>query len=260
MVTCKTQKFVESLVTTGVVDNSKPIVIFSALWSYFKQNIKLDLSMAVDHLFEGLITSFHRSGIYFPCFANGYGEGICDIRKQKFSTGLLSQKCAIDDRFIFAPSAFFSFAGIGGKSAQIRNLMPEYAWGSGSIYEWFELQEFTILTIGVHPTHNSYFHRLEWLTRKIWCARENKLFQGTWTDGQISLKLKENLFVRPQHPELVNDFTTLYPFMKSTPSYKETCIDNVLVSSISVSDLLKSCLPIVKENPKMILKDAWKFT
>ena len=236
-----------------------PVVIASSLWPLLRQLEPSQYVASTEQLFFTLIELLNERGVFFPCFGEGYHNGIFNIKTSKILTGKFGELARLQPNAVFNPSAFFPFAGFGNVPKSITNIQPKNAWGDGSIYEYFEDHNVTFLNIGTHPTQISYLHRFEWLARNVWSPRQSKEFSGIWVCDKSRVSLTENLFVRPLAPELINDFTTLLPYFRHCTSFTDRLIQRTRISTISATDLINTVYPIFQMDPKCVVRNAQEF-
>ena len=114
-----------------------------------------------------------------PSFTKGYNkENICDLDREKSNNGVLSDSFRKNNKVIRTLSAYFSYLYLGPCEKEMFDLSPEYAWGMNSVLDWIQENDATIIMIGLHPTQNSFPHRIEWLLKDSIPYRENIIKKG----------------------------------------------------------------------------------
>jgi len=191
--------------------------------------------------------------LLMPTFTTGYKDGKLNLDYAPSSTGIITESFRLRKGIFRSCSAFFSFSVRGDEKGEIMMLRPRDAWGNGSIYHWMELNNARVINFGTHPTHSSYFHRLEWLARDYINYRIEKLFSGELTLNGKSFNLTESLFVRESLRHIQNDFTTVLPYLRQA-NFKQKVINGINISAFNSKDITDVLLPILKDNPKMLLK------
>lgn len=237
-----------------IPNDDRPIVVFSAMWPLVYA-LKKNASEITDSVLDALMESKNeQQSLFMPSFTNGFQDGVCNLDTEASSTGVLSEKFKKMNGSKRTISAFFSFVVNGKDSLETTNLRAEEAWGVGSLYEWFHLQDAHIVTIGVHPTHCSFTHRAEWLARDIIKYRYEKSFKGKIICANQELLIQEKLYVRLLKPEVITDWTWLLDL------YKENGMNiikhnNMVFSEMSAKRKMDLIVPILKENPLALVKN-----
>ena len=233
-------------------DKQENIVIYSALWPLLRLS-NVPVQELVESLCETLIDKFAGRTLLMPTFTSGFDkDGVCDLDSSRSQTGELSEHFRSYQLVRRTRSAFFSFAVYGPNTSALVSLMPEEAWGRGSLYEWLYNYDAAIVTLGLHPTHCSYTHYAEWLNHNQIFYRFNKTFSGILICDKISKAHTETLFVRKRDPEPVSDFTHLLPQylaggMKASKvqGYPLSCISAKLKIDLVTSAIIKDKLTLI---------------
>ena len=181
-------------------------------------------------------------------------ENICDLDSEKSNSGVLSDAFRKNHNVIRTLSAYFSYLYLGPSKKEIFDLSPEYAWGRNSVLDWIQKNDATIIMVGLHPTQNSFPHRIEWLLKDSITYRENIIKKGIIIRKKKRYSLIEKLFVRKKNIiNLENDFTKI---LKVLDRDKVRCktIDGILLSIYKPSEVIKSVYPIVKNDPYFLVK------
>jgi len=114
------------------------------------------------------------------------------------------------------------------------------------------------VTLGVHPTHVSYYHRYEWLFRHRITYRTFKTTTGIVRHQGRNVPLKETLFVRSLDPEAENDFTTLLPLFTQSSQLREKTTAPV-ASHMRAQAALCAVQSAFESNPHFVLKNPQDF-
>lgn len=241
-----------------IAKDESPIVVYASLWPFSRVFgvPQEQLARQITEMFLEL--SNGKRDLLMPSFAAGYKNNLCNLDTEKSSTGLLSEYFRTLPDSKRSLSAFFSFNVIGPRAEEICGLQPQDAWGTGSVYEWMELNNAHFFMIGIHPTHCSYLHRLEWLVRDQINYRFIKEFGGNIIRGGKTYQVRENLFVRSANPPAINDFTPLHnDLLAGGAEIFE--IEKLPLSQIRADGILKACLPRMKSDPLFVLKNRQDF-
>ena len=207
----------------------KPIVVYSAIWP-FVHVMKDNPQEFCDKLIE--ILQENSETLFMPTFTDGFKDGICNLDTEKSTTGILTEIFRQKNDVKRTISAFFSFGVYGKDANETAALRPKEAWGGGSLYEWFEHNDAQIITIGTHPTHCSFTHRAEWLTKDIIKYRYNKEFKGQIISNKQTIDITETLLVRNLDPSPRNDWKwATNIFIKNGMNIID--VDGIQISSMS---------------------------
>jgi len=236
----------------------RSMVIYSASWSLARA-LRLAPDLVAQELCSALVREFPSTTILMPAFTEGFDDaGLCDLDVRPAITGLIPETFRKLPHARRSRSAFFSFTIVGPERNHLVALAPTEAWGDGSLYHWFLAADTKIITIGVHPTHCSYSHLVEWRHRARVPYRFNKTFCGRLRlEGQEML-WEETLFVRQREPSPVNDFTWLLPHLQQA-GMKLNTIGDVYVSSIGAAAKMAVMDRMILEDPLAMIKNKADF-
>jgi len=239
-----------------VASDGRPVVVSSAMWPCMKAMGRYSPEAVEDSL-DLLIGKYGEHGLLMPSFSSGFDAGgRCDLDEVPGTTGVLSEAMRRRSGVVRTLSAWFSYLALGSCAKEVAELLPDEAWGIGSLYEWMERHDVCFLMLGTHPTHCSYLHRLEWLARDVLTYRYNKSFNGVLVrDGQ-ERHVQETLFVRQMQPvEADNDFTKLMPYLRDA-GMREVVLDGVSIAAYEACSIRDTILPVLRANPELVLRDS----
>lgn len=228
-------------------DDNRPIVVFSSAWPFFRA-IGHSNNEVVEELLQVIIDAAADRSLLMPAFSNGYNRNIFDLDVEPSTAGVISNAFRQRHGVIRTLSAFFSFSVKGPAIPEVYDLMPESAWGDGSIYHWMELKNARFIMFGVDPSHCSFIHRVEWLLRDLITYRYLKTFEGILCRNSINIKCQERLFVRSLIPEAISDFKVLNEPLKNA-GMLTSFVQGIPVSLYDANQVLSSILPIMQEDP-----------
>ena len=246
----------KSVLSQVVTPDDRPLVVSTAMWPFLKAMGRND-PQVVEEVLDLLIDMYSDRGLLMPCFAAGFDEtGRCDLDTEPSTTGVLSESMRHRPGVVRTLSAWFSYLALGPCSREVAELLPAEAWGEGSLYEWMEERDVCFLILGVHPTHCSYLHRLEWLARDVLNYRFNKSFNGILVRDGKSREIQETLFVRQTQPlEAINDFTKLTPYLDAAGMRRAT-VEGVSIAAYEARALRVTVLPAIRANTKLVLRNS----
>ena len=237
-----------------IAEDQRPVVVYASVWPFIKAHSLEPVSAAkliLDLILEAV--GDNRT-LLMPTFASGFKDGICNLDTEPSTTGILSEEFRKLSDSRRTLSSFFSFNVKGPESEEVLNLLPNDAWGENSVYHWMEQTNAHFFMLGIHPTHCSYLHRLEWLINERINYRYQKSFEGTLIREEVRYDVQENLFVRNLNPPVINDFTTLLPILKSA-GLDLVELDGVSISHVTANQINKSCIELLKKDPFLVLKN-----
>jgi aminoglycoside N3'-acetyltransferase len=250
------QKFAESLSELMPPDN-RPIVIFSAVWPFFRELKRADRG-AVREILDIIADTAANRSVLMPTFSRGYVDGVCNLNEEPSTTGVISQEFLLRRGSTRTLSAFFSFAVSGAATSEVENLQPVDAWGDRSLYSWMQERNARFILLGTHPTHSSFLHRLEWLARDLIRYRYRKEFRGRILRNDEVYQCVETLYVRELKPEAVNDFTTLMGLLREA-GMQHVRLNGISLAAYDAIPVVETILPQLLKDPFMVLANRNDF-
>jgi aminoglycoside N3'-acetyltransferase len=241
-----------------IPDDDRPIVVFASIWPFL---YSLDMPRnEVPNAIVKLLLDYCNNDrdLLMPTFAHGFRNGVCNLDHEKSSTGLLSEVFRLWDGSNRSLSSFFPYNIIGPATNEVISLLPENAWGDGSVCEWMEKKNAQFLMLGTHMTHCSYLHRVEWLAREYITYRYIKKFEGTIIYKRRSIDIVENLYVRSLSPEMINDFTVLKNILIDG-GMRVSNIWGIPVATMSALEMKAAYLPALIADPLITVKNRMSF-
>ena len=232
----------------------RSLAVFGAAWPLARA-FRQTPNWVAETLSGELARAFPSTTILMPTFTDGFGaDGLCDLDRRPSSTGIISEVFRLRPDARRSRSAFFSFAIVGPEQDALVELAPQEAWGENSVYYWMREADTQIVTIGLHPTHCSFSHLIEWLHRDRVTYRFNKLFQGRLRHEGREYDWQETLLVKRRNPEPINDFTWLLPYYVQAGMRLETT-DGIAVSSISAATKIEVMDQMMQKDPYAMIKN-----
>jgi hypothetical protein len=122
---------------------------------------------------------------------------------------------------------------------------PEHVWGDGSLYEWIETNDSTIVTIGLPPYVCSFQHRAEFLERENISYREFIQRSGLITVRGEEKQTTETLFASKKNS--IGDFRPMGPFMHLA-GVEIKSSSGITVSAVSAKRKLKLARSLIRLN------------
>lgn len=241
-----------------VGDRYETVVVYSALWPLLRL-ANLPGPMLSSELCARIQDKCSGRTLLMPAFTPGFDtQGICDLDSLPSQTGVLSESFRRSHGVRRTRSAFFSFAVSGPNATTLVSLDPKEVWGIGSLYEWLHTHDAAILTMGLHPTHCSFTHYAEWLTRQHIPYRFNKTFSGTLLHEQGTKAHSETLFVRYRDPEPINDFTWLLPaYLNGGMQVRQP--HGFAISCMSARDKMNVVMTALSQDPLALIRNKEDF-
>lgn len=152
-------------------DSQTPLVVFSSM----APAIAADPGSArknVEHLTAHFQELSNTRDVLMPSFTNGYQDEALNLDIAPSRNGILAESFRERNPKNRTLSAFFSFTAVGPSQNLLFSLEPKHVWGEGSLYEWIETTDATIMTIGLPPYVCGFQHRAEYLERENISYRE----------------------------------------------------------------------------------------
>ena len=186
----------------------RPVVVFSALWPFYRVIDDIPKQNIVDSILGVLldVVGQHRD-LLMPTFSKGFNNGFINLDVSPSLSGLMTEKFRMLNGTRRSICPWFSFSCLGPSTEEIIALRPLHAWGEGSLYEWMEKKDVKLLMLGTDAC--SYFHRVEWLNKEIITYRFDKKFRGRVLHEGKKLTVSQILFVRYLNPEVIHDFSVM---------------------------------------------------
>ncbi|HIQ89863.1 TPA: AAC(3) family N-acetyltransferase [Candidatus Galligastranaerophilus faecipullorum] len=236
-------------------DFNKTIVVYSAIFPFAKL-IKEDPKKYCLGLID--ILKYNTDSLFMPTFTNGFTNGVCNLDKEKSTTGALTEifRTLKNTKRTFCP--FFSFGVYGEAQNEVISLRPKEAWGAGSLYEWFYDNNITILTLGTDITHCSFTHYVEWLMRDKIKYRYNKTFSGNIILNGKSENCRTTLFVRQLNPSPQNDWTWAADNYINA-GMKIVEYNGIKLSAISARKKIDTLVELVKKDNNCLISNRELF-
>ncbi len=248
---------VRDAIKAAVGSDHRPVVVYSAVWPFFRELRQADHA-AVESLLEVLLSVVGQRTLLMPTFSSGFANGVCNLDVERSLTGVLSETFRRQAGTRRTLSAYFSFAVSGEDADAVAALQPVHAWGPDSVYEWMETRDACFLMLGTHPTQCSYLHRAEWLARELVSYRFDKTFQGQLVRDGRRISITETLYVRQMEPPVVNDFTVLAPVL-SRAGMVTTSPRGVPIAAYHAKAALAETVAGLRRDPLLLVKNRHDY-
>jgi aminoglycoside N3'-acetyltransferase len=188
--------------------------------------------------------------VLMPSFTPGYGGAVLNLDSATSRNGLLSEFFRAQHPLNRTVSAFFAFTAVGPSQDHLFTLEPEHAWGEGSLYEWIEQNDSTIVTIGLPPYVCSFQHRAEYLEMERVSYRHLVNVSGTVKIRGRQRQLSETLFARNAGVSV--DFRPICPSLPQADIHVSSSA-GVTVSAISARKKLELARNLIQSNNSIFL-------
>lgn len=233
----------------------RPVVAYTAAWPFFRMfNIpRIHLPQA---MLDMLMDVIGKRTLLMPVYTNGYNNSVLDLDSAPATTGVINEELRLSPGSLRTPSAFFSFAAQGPKALTVSDLRPHDAWGKGSVFEWIEDEDATLLMLGVPWGMCSFLHRGEWIAKVAY--RYPKTFQGRIRLRNKEEELAETLFVRKCYPELDNDWRDIDSLL-SSQGMRFTRLGSTSISVVSARSAMTAVVQELSKDPFAFVKDREHF-
>jgi aminoglycoside N3'-acetyltransferase len=230
-------------------DTQTPLVVFSSMASV----IASDPSSATENI-KGLAEYFQQLSkardVLMPSFTNGYQEGVINLDVVPSSNGILAESFRERNPQNRTVSAFFSFTAVGPSQDLLFSLAPQHVWGEGSLYEWIEHTDSTILTIGLPPYVCSFQHRAEYLEARSISYRTFIERSGSLSVRGVKRQTTETLFARK--PNVHVDFNAMSAHLHLA-GIEIASSSGITVSAVSAKRKLDLARSLIQSNSSIFL-------
>lgn len=235
-----------------------PLVLYSSAWQLVAL-AKMPPKAGCEAILQAFLDASAGRGLLLPTFTPGFKEGALDLDTAPSTTGLLTEiyRQLPGSRRTVCP--FFSFAVQGPDTEELVALRPADAWGEGSLYEWLHRRNGIILNLGLHPTHCSFTHYLEWLHRDRVRYRFQKEFRGQLTHEGQTWTHECRAFVRYLEPHVPNtDFQRVLPALEKN-GLRTAEFAGVALSAIPCQAKVDAISPLLEADPHYFLVNRDDF-
>ena len=225
-------------------DNQTPLVVFSSMAPV----IAADPGSARENI-KGLTEYFQELSktrdVLMPSFTNGYQDGGINLDVTPSSNGILAESFREQNPQNRTESAFFSFTAVGPSQDLLFSLRPQHVWGEGSLYEWIEETDSTILTIGLPPYVCSFQHRAEYLEARSISYRNFIERSGYLTVRGAKKQTTEILFARKSYAHV--DFRPMTAHLHLA-GIQLASSSGITVSAVSAKKKLELARSLIRSN------------
>ena len=243
--------------------------------SYLKRSLPADGEVAVVH---SDLSNFTQGGEYFkrlllvalkelvndgwtllfPAFTFSFCSGDdFHFQDSRSETGILSDlilKNFVTSRRTEHP--IYSFAVLGPRTNDILSCVPETTFGKGSIFEFLESYNTTIIMFGCGFHYCTQMHRYEEINQVPY--RTYKTFNGDANFGRGIQNVSVKMFVRDRVIDAENDWTVAIDLFKQAKSYREDFLLGGKISLINLSDLVEICNAELRKDEFVFIENKLK--
>lgn len=192
----------------------------------------------------------------FPAFTYSFcGGARFDIRLTPSETGMLAD-LALEHlpNAIRTRHPIYSHVTAGPKSGALMALQPSTAFGEGSIFEYFEKAEATVVMMGCGWRFNTQFHRYEELAGVPY--RFAKTFRGEVDLGQGEERTAATMFVRDLDLDPKNDFFPAVDELRRCGAIRASSLWDGPVEACDVTAMASVCRAQLDVDPLVYLENA----
>lgn len=230
-------------------DPQTPLVVFSSMAPV----IAADPASARKNV-EDLTSHFQELSntrdVLMPSFTNGYQDGTLNLDTTPSRNGILAESFREQNPKNRTLSAFFSFTAVGPSQNLLFSLEPKHVWGGGSLYEWIETTDSTIVTVGLPAYVCSFQHRAEYLERENISYREFIQRSGKITIRGREKQTTETLFARRGAANV--DFRPIRTHLHLA-EIEIASSSGITVSAVSAKRKLELARSLIRSNSSIFL-------
>jgi aminoglycoside N3'-acetyltransferase len=230
-------------------DAQTPLVVFSSMAPVIAADPK-SARKNVEHLTAHFHQLSNTRDVLMPSFTNGYQDGALNLDLAPSRNGLLAESFRERNPKNRTLSAFFSFTAVGPSQNLLFSLEPKHVWGDGSLYEWIEATDSTILTIGLPTYVCSFQHRAEYLERENISYREFIQRNGTIIIRGHAKQTTEILFARRGTANV--DFRPISSHLHLA-GIEVASSSGITVSAVSAKRKLELARSLIRSNSSIFL-------
>lgn len=148
----------------------------------------------------------------------------------------------------------YSFVVAGPRKAEILSLAPETTFGRGSVFEFAELVDASIVMLGCGWGYNTLFHRYEELADVPY--RYMKTFTGHFIEGQRKTEVTANMFVRDLDLNPQNSFEPAVRKLVAKGAITLFELNSGTIQAASASAIAETCTTILQADPLRFVANA----
>jgi aminoglycoside N3'-acetyltransferase len=230
-------------------DQQTPLVIFSSMAPLVAQNLR-SARRDISDLAAYFQQCSKERDVLMPSFTKGYQGGAINLDVAPSSNGILTELFRAQNPRNRTTSAFFSFTAVGPSQEVLKNLRPNHVWGPGSLYEWMEKTDSTIVTVGLPPYVCSFQHRAEYLERRRISYRKFLKLGGLITIRGEQKRITETLFARLPGADV--DFRPMNEQLHRT-GIEISSVGGITVSAVSAKRKLELARSLIRSNGSIFL-------
>ena len=230
-------------------DAQTPLVVFSSMAPV----IAADPASAIENI-KCLADYFQHLSkardVLMPAFTKGYQGGTINLDVAPSTNGILAESFRERNPQNRTVSAFFSFTALGPSQDLLFSLGPKHVWGEGSLYEWIEVNDATILTVGLPPYVCSFQHRAEYLEARSISYRDFIERSGYLTVRGVRRQTHEILFARKPYANV--DFRPMDAHLHLA-GIEIASSSGITISAVSAKRKLELARSLIRSNSSIFL-------
>ena len=241
---------IKDLIEHSNIDN-KTLVIHSSFAKLLPPNnfSKWDALYIIDNLTKKGFTIALPSFTFSFCKSKFYSE-----QNSISETGLYADWVFHNfSGAIRTKDPLYSFVIIGPQLKVFNSLNPKSCWGEGSIFEYFELVNAKILTLGCGFESVTQFHRYEEILKVPY--RKYKKFSGIADFSTSKKEVEVNMFVRDLFLDPKNNMNLISNKMKETKTFHKVNLFRGEGKVIEIKDLLEVTKKELNKNQFVLLEN-----
>lgn len=194
--------------------------------------------------------------LLFPAFTFSFCSGrLFDPTTSPSETGILADM--VRSRIPGAERTchpIYSFVAAGPQKEQILNLKPKTTFGKGSVFEFAENEDATIIMLGCGWEYNTLFHRYEELAHVPY--RFMKAFEGRALSNGEEVPVSADMYVRDLVLDPQNEFASAVSELRDNGSIKSCELCPGIVEAASAKKIAGICRKILAKDPLAFLSNA----
>ncbi len=215
-----------------------------------------DVPQRANAWFEALFDVLGSQGtLVVPTFTYSFTlDEIYDPAKSPSSVGSLSE------HFRFIPDVkrtldpIFSFAVRGQHAEKLSTLSPATCFGPGSVFEFLENQNATLLFAGCSIDRATFVHYVE--QKRPVSYRYFKRFAGYVLQNEKLIETSVDYFVRDLNRKTRTNLTKLKSRLLATNKMKTAAFERVQLLGVRAQDFLQEANVLLDENEVALIEEG----
>lgn len=245
----------ESDLASVILPIDEVVFVFSGIWAFakFLDVQSGDVAQAILKSICHVVTE--KRTLVMPAYNFSFcTTGYFDARTTPSESGVITELFRQMDGVQRTQSPINSYCVNGPLAEELMSIRNATLWGDNSQISWLDKVNARMVKVGTGGWHRfPYLHRVEEERRVPY--RYFKVFAGTWTDGEVTMRMKERYYVR--YLEIVedNDWSSWEREMRRNRLFLTPERDVFQIESTLAQDALDTGLELVTKDPYCLVRN-----